>query len=128
MPDVRDVVADVVQQRRVLEDRPLALGEPVLLLRSVEDRQGQSRDVARVGLVVQAPLRKLDDAAGGGRRIRLGACKRLRMAVHVVDHDPLAEPPLAEGDLPRAHGFRIVSSTMAPGTMMSALSDRVPEA
>ena len=52
----RHVAADVVQQRRRLEEQALALAEPVHGAQPVEDRQRQLRGHARVPFVeVEAP-------------------------------------------------------------------------
>src|SRR2546426_566670 len=63
MPLVADREADVVQQRRVLEPLPFAIGERMHAARLIEDADGQPRHLSRMLGPVIAALGQLDDAA-----------------------------------------------------------------
>jgi len=70
---VRDVNADIVEQRGIFQPLALAIGEGVNAARLFEERDGDLRHLAGVLRPVVAALRQLDHAAPphGGIAIRL---------------------------------------------------------
>jgi len=99
MPGVTDVRADIVEQRGEVEPLPLAIGQPMDAARLIEDRQREPRDLVRVLGPVTAALGQLDDAAAPHVRVlpRLGDV--LPVALDVIEHQPLAQREVAQGDL-----------------------------
>ena len=70
---VADVVADVVQEARILEPLALAVAEAVNPLGLVEQRQRERRDLPRVLGFPGAALRQLDHRTAAHVRIAIDA-------------------------------------------------------
>ena len=88
---VRDVPADVVQQRRVFEPLACAVSRLVDAARLVEQREGQAGHVLGVLAVPAAPLAEFDDAAPADVGIPLDGGDVLAIAIDVVEDEPLAQ-------------------------------------
>jgi CHAD domain-containing protein len=99
MPFVADVRADVVQEGGVLEPLALAVAEPVISLRGVEERQGQTRHLLRVCRIVAAPLAQLDDAPAAHVGIPLYGVDVGAIPLDVVEHQPFAQREVAQGQI-----------------------------
>ncbi len=98
----RDVEADVVQDGRVLEKEAVGVGEAVKLAGLVEDREGEPRDVMRVGLGVVAASRELHHAAPSLIGELVDELDAGTILGDVVGDDALAERGLAERRVIRA--------------------------
>ena len=103
VPLVADVDAGVVQQRAVFQ--PLALA----IARACGPPGSGRRATARAATTcracagrVAAPLAQLDDAAAADVGVALDLADRRRVAVDVVEDEPLAEREVAQRDVVRA--------------------------
>ena len=95
---VRDVLADVVEERGVLEQLAIVVVEPVQLAGLVEQLEAELRDVARVRLGPrEATGERLHRRAPDRARI-VGPVDRV-VATDRVEHDALAQRPLADREL-----------------------------
>ena len=91
-----DVLPDVVQQRREVEHLPIAGAEPVQRLRLVEELQREPRHLLGVRKVGVAPARKTRDRSSTQRAGIVGPVVGV-MGAHRIEHDPLAQRPVARG-------------------------------
>ena len=98
---VADVDTDVVQERRVLEPFPFAVGQPMDAPRLLEEREGEPRDLVSVVGPVGAPLGQLDHAPATHVRVAVGLRDFLAVARDVIEHEPFAKRQIAERDLGR---------------------------
>ena len=93
-----DVHADVVQQRRDLEQQPFALAEPVLLAQLVEQPRRQHGDVMAMLAIeavavaerVGAGQHLMLEVLGGEPALRLGDVEQHAGAQRGVGHDDAA--------------------------------------
>ena len=136
---VVDQVADVVQQRRRLEDVAAARGQGVRVLQRIEDRRGEGGDLLAVPFVRVALAGEAAHHlhAVGDRRARRG-----RRRVQVVDHrqqhtvanaavvhqHPLgAEPPHQPGDRGDTCDHDVGTARVEPGNLAARLERRLPQ-
>jgi hypothetical protein len=87
MPFVADMDADVVQDRRVFEPFPFAIGQAVNRARLVEERHREPRHLVRVVRPVVASLAELEHAAAAHVGIAIGLRDLLPMPCDVVEHE-----------------------------------------
>ena len=93
---VADVVADVVQERAVLEPLALARAQSVLARRRIEERERQLRDLLRVRGPIATSLGQLHDAAAPYVWIPIDRTNVRRVLLHVIEHEPFAQREIAE--------------------------------
>ena len=86
MPFVTDVNADIVQDRRIFEPFPFAIGHAVNGARLIKQPDREPRDLLRVLRPVVAALRQLEDAAASDVGIAVGLGDFLTMARNIIEH------------------------------------------
>ncbi len=98
---VADVVAHVVEQRRVLEPLALAIPEAVHRAQTVEHGECQARDLFRVRLFPAAPLGQFERRAAAhvGNLVHLPDV--LAVALDEIEHQTFAQREIAERDVLR---------------------------
>jgi len=96
---IRDVDADVVEQRRVFQPLAVAVGQRVRAARLVEQADGEPRDLVRVLRRVVAPLGQLDDAATPNVGVAVGLGDLLPVPRDVIEDETFPERVIAQGDL-----------------------------
>ena len=94
MAFARDVLADVVEQGGVLEHLAIGVVELVQGLRLIEQAERQQRDLPRVLDIGTAPPSQAGDG-GAAQRARVVRPVVGIVHAHRVEHDPLAESPVA---------------------------------
>ncbi len=109
---VADVAADVVEQRAVLEPLPLGRGELVEGMRLVEDLESQPRHVGGVEDLGVPAAQEPVDRAGAHVPIEHPL---LPVPGHVVEEDPLSQPPLPHDDRLRAGALQDPGEEHAAG-------------
>ena len=93
-----DVVADVVEERGVLQPLTLAIAEAVNRLGLIEQRQGESGHALRVFGFPAAPLAQLDDRAPADVGVLVDADDFPPVALDVVEHQAFAQRQIAQRD------------------------------
>src|SRR6266404_720968 len=99
MPRVRNVIPDVVQQRRVLEPFALAIAETVAVDGLIEQRDGETRDLLAVPFLEVQPPAEVHHAAPARVGDRLVLLDLAPVPPDEIEHDTLAERPLARDEL-----------------------------
>ena len=98
VPLVGDVLADVVEEARVLEELAIVVGEAVELAQLVEQLEREHRDVTRVRLGPRAAAGERLDGGPPDRERIVGPVGRVVATDGVEDH-PLAQGPLADREV-----------------------------
>ncbi len=96
---VRDVHADVVEQRRIFEPLALPIRKPMEATRLVEQRHGESRDLAGVLRPVVAALGELHDTAAADVGIPLGLRDLFAVSLDVIEDEPLSQREIAQREV-----------------------------
>jgi len=91
MPFVADVDAHVMQDRRIFQPFPLAVGQPVDGAGLVEQRDRQSRDLLSMLGPVIAPLREFEDASSPHVGIAVGLRDFLAVTRDVIEDETFAQ-------------------------------------
>jgi hypothetical protein len=102
MAVIRNVHADIMEQRCILEPFAAAVGERMNAARLIEEAGGEARDLRRVLRRVIAPLGQLDDAPPPHVGVAIGLRDLLPVPCDVVEHETLAKGEVAERQLGRA--------------------------
>ena len=117
---VADDVADVVEERGVLEQAPRLLAQAVAVGQPVEERERQLGHVARVRPV----LAELGEQAQHAAALQVVDADELldllAVAGHVVGDQPLAHARVGERDAVGTHRLEHVHEHEAPGSTISA--------
>ena len=99
VPLVADVVADVVQQRGVLEPLALAVAEPVHAAQTVEQRQRQPRHLLRVLRLPAAAFGQFERRAAAHVGNLVDLADVLAVALDEVEHQAFAQRQIAQRDV-----------------------------
>jgi hypothetical protein len=102
MAFVTDVLANIVQQRGILEPLPLAIRQAVQMPRLIEQRHRQPRNLLGMLRPVVATLSELDHAAPPDVRVALDLFDVRRVLPDVIQDEAFAKCEIAERQFLRA--------------------------